>query len=136
MKSATLRALAITCAESSPLILDCSGRSAGLPEYPSVSIMGLCALAKAPDEIRKRLNQEVVRFLKTPETNCGVASVGSSPKEFGAANKTELDRRDCVIKDSCVKPYQLGLGSGVAKIWIADSAKHAEFHDDLGVSLE
>ena len=75
-----------------------------MPGYEAVSMTGLFAPAKTPAAIIARLNQEVVRFLRTPEAKeaflkGGVEVVGNSPEQFAAAIKAEIDRKSKLIKE-------------------------------------
>ena len=62
------------------------------------------APAKTPAPVIARLNQEIVRFLKTPEAKerfqtQGAEAFGSTPEEFAAAIKTDIARWGKIIKD-------------------------------------
>jgi tripartite-type tricarboxylate transporter receptor subunit TctC len=63
------------------------------------------APAKTPALRISKVNQEIVRFLHTPEAkerflSSGVETVGSSPAELGATMKAEMTRLGKVIKDA------------------------------------
>jgi tripartite-type tricarboxylate transporter receptor subunit TctC len=104
VKSGKLRALAVTASEPSALAPGLPTVSeSGLPGYESVQMSGLFAPAKTPAAIIRRLNQEIVRFLNTPEAkerflNSGVEVVASSPEQFAAKVKSEVNRMGKVIK--------------------------------------
>jgi tripartite-type tricarboxylate transporter receptor subunit TctC len=67
------------------------------------------APAKTPEAIIKRLNQEIVRFLKMTEakerflTAAGGEAIGSSPEEFAAKIKSAMTRLEKVIKDAGIR---------------------------------
>ena len=109
VKSGKLTALAVTSAEPSTLVPGLPTVAAsGLPGYESVTIYAVFAPAKTPEAIIKRLNQEIVRFLKTTEAreqffNSGVETIGSSPEELAATMKSEMTRAGKVIKDAGIK---------------------------------
>jgi len=109
IKSGRLRALAVTSAEPSPLTPGLpTVAAAGLPGYESVSMTALFAPAKTPETVIKRLNQEIVRYIKTAEPkeqlfNIGSETVGSSPEQLTAAVKADMDRLGKVIKDAGLK---------------------------------
>ena len=55
-----------------------------------------------------RINQEVVRYMRTPEArdkflSAGVEPVGSSPEEFSATIKSEMTRLGKVIKEAGIR---------------------------------
>jgi tripartite-type tricarboxylate transporter receptor subunit TctC len=78
--------------------------STGLPGYESVGMQGIFAPAKTPPALIRRLNQEVVRYLKTPEAKAklsalGYDTLGSSPEEFAAILRIETERMGKLISD-------------------------------------
>ena len=83
--------------------------SSGLPGYEtSGTITGIWAPAKTPEPVIARLNQEIVRFLKTPEAKerfltQGAEAVGSSPAEFAAAIKQDMATWGKIIKDAGIR---------------------------------
>ena len=108
VKSGKLRALAVTTAEPSPLVPGVPTVAATLPGYEMAQNLVMYVPAKTPEAIINRLNQEVVRFLKTPEAkqqflNVGIVPVGSSPEQLAAAMKSEIARLAKVIKAAGIK---------------------------------
>lgn len=109
VKSGRLKALAVTSAQSSPLLPELPAvADSGLPGYESVAIIAVFAPAKTPEAIVKRLNQESVRFLNTPEAKerflkAGAEAVGSSPAELAATLKSEMARLGKVIRDAGIR---------------------------------
>ena len=109
VKSGRLRALAVTSAQPSALIPGLPTVAAsGLPGYEAVSIFGMFAPAKTPAAIINRLNLEIARHLKAPETrerflSSGVETVGSSPEQLGTTIKAEMARMGKVIKDRGIR---------------------------------
>jgi len=109
LKLGKLRALGVTSAQPSTLLPGIPTLAgSGLPGYQSVGITGIWAPAKTPVTAINRLNQEIVRFLKTAETkekfiNAGVEVVGSSPEEFAAMIKSDITVLGKVIKDAGIK---------------------------------
>ena len=63
----------------------------------------------APREIIVRLNAELVKILQRPDVRArfaadGVEALGSTPEEFGAYIKSEIERWGRVIKAAGVRP--------------------------------
>ncbi len=109
VRTGRLRALAVTSAEMSPLAPGLpTVTAAGVPGYQSVSFNGLFAPARTPAVVINRINQELVRFLKTPEArerllNAGMDPVASSPEQFAAMIKSEMATMGKVIRDAGIR---------------------------------
>jgi len=79
--------------------------AAGVPGYEVVFMTAMFAPARTAATIIKRLNEETVRFLKTPEAkenffNRGLEAVGSSPEQLATAMKADMARLENVIKNT------------------------------------
>ena len=104
IKSGKLRAVAVSSLERSALFPELPTISAsGVPGFESGSKTGLFAPAKTSAAIINRLNQEVVRFLQTPEAReqllgRGVEVVASTPQELGNTVTTEIAKISKLIK--------------------------------------
>ncbi len=109
MQSGRLRALAVTSAKPSPLLPKLPTIAAGgLPGYELVSVQGIFAPARTPAAVIQRLNQEIVPFLRRPDTKerffaAGVESLGSTPEELAATVKSEMDRLGKVIREAGIR---------------------------------
>jgi tripartite-type tricarboxylate transporter receptor subunit TctC len=108
VKSGKLRALAITSAQPSILSPELPTVAASLPGYESVSMIGIFAQAKTRSGIIDQINREVVRILNTVDVkerllSTGVETVGSTPKEFETAVKSEMVKWSKVIKDAGIR---------------------------------
>jgi tripartite-type tricarboxylate transporter receptor subunit TctC len=110
VKTGKLKALAVGTPKPTPVAPGVPTiASSGLPGYQtSGTITGIWAPAKTPDAVINRLNQEIVRYLKTPEAKerfltQGAEAVGSSPAEFAAAIKSDMATWGKVIKDAGIK---------------------------------
>ena len=109
VKSGRLRALAVTSAQASVLTPDLPTVAAsGVPGYESLLMFGVLAPAKTPATLVRRLNEEILRVLKTPDVreklfNVGVEIVGSSPDELAVAMKSEIARLGKVIRDAGIR---------------------------------
>ena len=109
IKLGKLRALAVTSAQPTTLAPGLpTVWASGLPGFESISMNGAFAPAKTSPSIVNRLNQEIVRLLRTPEMkerlfNAGTETVGSSPEELAAKIRSELTILGKVIKDAGIK---------------------------------
>ena len=109
LKSGRLRALAVTSARPSALFPGLPTVAAsGLPGYETDALFGMFAPAKTPEAIVSRLNQEVMRFLKSPEArerllNAGVEVAGTSPEGLTATMKADMARMGKVIQDAGIR---------------------------------
>ena len=82
--------------------------SYGLTGFQSASILGVFAPAKTPDAIVKRLNQEIVRYLKSPDAKekflaSGTETIGSTPEELESTVKADMARLGKIIKEVGIK---------------------------------
>ncbi len=109
IKSGKLKALAVATDQQSALAPGVPTVAAsGLPGYEASSKIGLFAPAHTPAAVVKRLNEESVRFIRTPEAKeqifrHGADAAGSTPEAFVAIIKAELSRMGKVIKDLGIK---------------------------------
>ena len=105
VKSGKLVLIGITSPQPSPLYPDVSTIAATLPGYEAENWNTIFAPAKTPAAIINRLNQEIVRYLKTPEANekfalLGAKPVASSPQELTAAITADMVKWARLIKDA------------------------------------
>ena len=109
IKAGKLKALAVTSPQPSALFPGLPTIAAsGVPGYDSEFIQGVFAPAKTPGAVINRLNQEMVRALKSAEVkekylNAGIETVGSTPEEFAAAIKSSIAKWSKVIKDANIR---------------------------------
>ena len=81
----------------------------GVPGYAALQWYGLLAPAGTPPPIIARLNAEALRALKTDEMRerlavDGAEPQGSTPEEFGALIKSELDKWTRVTRAAGIEP--------------------------------
>jgi len=109
VKSGKLRALAVTSEKPSTLFPGLPTVSdSGLPGYVAVQYQGVFAPAKTPAAINMRLAQEIVRVLNQPEVRekffgLGAEVVGSSPDQFAAVIKSDMEQLGGLIKTVGIK---------------------------------
>jgi tripartite-type tricarboxylate transporter receptor subunit TctC len=82
--------------------------AAGLPGYESSSLQGLFAPAGVPAPVLQKLSQDVMRYLHGSDARekflaVGVEVVGSTPDQFTAAMKAEMNRMGKVIRDAGIR---------------------------------
>ena len=108
IKAGRLRAVAVTSAQPSALFPGLPTVASDLPGFEAVGVAGIWATAKTPGTIIKRLNEEVVKFIRTAEaketfSKRGSEVVGDSPEQLAAFVKSDIARMGKVIKDAGIK---------------------------------
>ena len=108
VKAGRLKALAVASPQPSALIPRVPTVAATVAGYESQVMYGVFAPARTPEAIVRRLNQEIVRLVKTAEAserflNAGVEVVGSSPEQLAAAMKSEMTRMGKLIRDAGIR---------------------------------
>jgi len=97
VKAGRLKVLAVTSAKRSVLFPDLPTVGESVAGYESTSMAGLFAPARTPDAVVRRLNQETAQALNRPEAKekllgLGVEAASSSPEEWAALVKAEIDQ--------------------------------------------
>ena len=101
--------LAVTSAKRSSRLPDVPTVSEqGVPGFESVAWWGVLAPAGTPPEIIAKMNEELVKTLKTPEvaeklSAQGMEIVGSKPEALQSFVQTEITRWAKVVKDNKIK---------------------------------
>ena len=108
-KAGRLRALAVTSAKRSAALPDLPTMAeAGVPGFEAATWNGLLAPAATPREIVARLNADIVKVLKMPETRDKLAAnalepIGDSSDAFGAHIAAEIERWAKVVTAARLK---------------------------------
>jgi tripartite-type tricarboxylate transporter receptor subunit TctC len=107
-KSGRLRALAVTSAEPSDLLPGLPTVASAIPGYESVTPFGVFATGRTPAAVVSRLNQEIVRVIRTDDVrkrfaDAGVEVVGSTPEQLTSTIKAEMSRMGKVIKAAGIR---------------------------------
>lgn len=109
VKSGRLRVLGVTTLERDPAVPDVpTVAEAGVPGYQAAEWGGVVTRAGTPPAILARLNQEIVRTLKSPEmarrfSALGARAVGSTPEEFAAHIRRERETWGKVIEAAGIR---------------------------------
>ena len=109
MKSGKLRSIAVASAKRSSDLPDLpTVAESGIPGFEYVIWYGLLAPAKTPKEIIEKLNTEVVKTLKDPETVRELASRGAeasptTPEAFAKYLREDQERWKKVVKTAGIK---------------------------------
>ncbi|HKP67195.1 MAG TPA: tripartite tricarboxylate transporter substrate binding protein, partial [Casimicrobiaceae bacterium] len=110
IRAGKLNAIGVTTAKRSAVAPDIPTLAeTGLPTFEATTWHGLLAPAGTPPDVVAKLNAETVKALKSPEliekfkTN-GIDPVSSSPEQFAALIKSELQRWGDVVKAAGLKP--------------------------------
>ena len=110
IKSGRMRVLAATGSKRIAQMPDVPTVSeAGVPGYIEGNWQAVLVPAKTPRPIIAKLNQELVRIVKTPEISAQIVQVGAdvianTPEETGALIQTDLKKYSEVIKRLNIKP--------------------------------
>jgi len=109
IRSGKLRALGITSAKRSTLAPDLPTIAETVPGYEFIGWYSLMAPAKTPQAIVAKLNQELVKVLKTPEfqerlSALGAEPMSSTPKEMGAYLVAQQEKMRKAVKEAGVHP--------------------------------
>jgi tripartite-type tricarboxylate transporter receptor subunit TctC len=112
IKAGEIKPLGIGTLQRSKLMPDVPTiAESGLPGFEAVTWVGVLAPAGTPKEIVERLNREIVKVLHLPEvqerlSGQGAEPVGSSPQEFDAYVRAEIDKWGEVIRKANIRPVQ------------------------------
>jgi tripartite-type tricarboxylate transporter receptor subunit TctC len=111
IKAGRLRAVAITSARRQLSMPDVPTVGETLPGYRAEAFQGMVAPAGVPQAIVNKLSAEVARIVQLPDVAQrfqldGAEAVGSSPQEFAAFLKAEMQKWSKVIRDAGIKPEQ------------------------------
>ena len=111
IKAGKMRAVAITSAKRQPGMPDVPTVGETLPGYRAEAFQGMVVPAGVPQAVVNKLSAEVARIVRLPDVAQrfeldGAEPVGSTPKEFAAFLKTEMQKWSKVIKDAGIKPEQ------------------------------
>ncbi|MBI2317319.1 MAG: tripartite tricarboxylate transporter substrate binding protein [Betaproteobacteria bacterium] len=106
VKANKVRALAVASAARSPVLPDTPTMAeSGLPGFEVSTVTGFAAPAGTPKEIVRILHDEIVKIVRMPEVRerlegGGDTIIGSTPEEFTAFIKAEIERDRIVVREA------------------------------------
>jgi len=109
IRAGRVRVLGVASSKRSPQLADVPTISeAGVPGYESENWFGMFAPAKTPKQIINRLNDAVVKVVRSPEIQSqfaalGADAIGNSPGEFAAFVRRDMEKYARVVKLSGAK---------------------------------
>jgi tripartite-type tricarboxylate transporter receptor subunit TctC len=109
IKDGRLRALAVAGSKRSPVVPDVPTLAeGGFMDQVSELVIGLVAPAGTPDQVVHLLSKEVAMIVAQPEiqqrlAGFGFTAVGSTPAEFGAQIRDDIERYQKLVHEEGIK---------------------------------
>ncbi len=102
------KAIAVTSRSRSPAAPEVPAVAETIPGFEVLSISGIVVAGRTPPDIVKLLNADLRKTLAQPDvrkrlTDSGIDITGSTPEEFGAFIRTEIERWTRVAKAANIK---------------------------------
>lgn len=109
INSGKMRAIAITSGKRLASMADVPTVAESVPGYRAEAFQGMVAPAGVPNAILNKLSAEVIRIVRSPDMiqrfqQDGAEVVGSTPREFTAFLKAEMQKWSKVIQDAGIRP--------------------------------
>jgi tripartite-type tricarboxylate transporter receptor subunit TctC len=110
IKANRMKALAVTAKARHPQLPDVpNAAEAGSPDLVVTSWQAAAAPAKTPKDVVARLNDAMVKALRSPDVSARMQQIGfdvvaSSPEEFGKFMQAEVQRWTAVVQRGGIKP--------------------------------
>jgi len=108
VKSGRVRALGVSTLKPLPVLPNVPPIADALPGFEARGWNGILAPAGTPKTIIGRLNQEIVRIVRSPEfapnlAAEGAVAVGNTPAEFAAVIRADLAKWAAVVREAGIK---------------------------------
>ena len=108
IRSGRIKALAVTARKPSPLVPNLPPLSTFYPDFEMSNWYGIFAPAGTPAAIVNKISSEIAAAIKTPDAREfmareGAEPVGSTPQEFAAFFRKEVDRYAKVIRAANIR---------------------------------
>ncbi len=109
IRAGRVKALAVTALKRSPALPDVPTVAESIPGYEATNWYGVLAPASTPKPVINALNAAILNALRTPAvadaiTAQGADAVGSTPAEFQAYLKSEVEKWGKLIRDAGISP--------------------------------
>ena len=110
VKSKRLNAIAVASDKRLSILPDLPTiKESGVPEYEVTQWYGMLAPVNTPGVIVSKVNADIQKFLVRPDTAAKMSSegaipAGSTPEQFGALIRAEIERWAKVVKATGAKP--------------------------------
>jgi tripartite-type tricarboxylate transporter receptor subunit TctC len=108
LRAGKIRALAVTTPKASPLVPDAPPLTTLYPGFESTNWYAVFAPAGTPAPIVEKISGEIAKAIQFPDVREfmareGADAVGSTPQEFAAFFRNEVDRYARVIKSANIR---------------------------------
>ena len=109
VKSGRVRTLGVASQKRSPQLPDIPTiAESGVPGFESVTWFGMFAPARTPASIIRKVNDAVVKVVRSSDVKSrfealGADPIGSTPEEFAAFVRRDMERYATVVKVSGAK---------------------------------
>ncbi len=108
IKAGKLRALAVTSLKPTALAPGLPLLADALPGYESVSLNGMLAPARTPDNIIRQINAEVAKVMTRADIReklvaAGTDAMSTSPEEFAAIIQADMAKWGRLIRDAGIR---------------------------------
>jgi tripartite-type tricarboxylate transporter receptor subunit TctC len=108
LRSGKLKAIALTSAKRLPSMPDVPVIAETVPGYAAEAFQGVVAPAGVPRPIVDKLAAELIAIVKSPEVGRrfeadGAVPVGSSPQQFAAFLRSEMQKWGKVLRDAGIQ---------------------------------
>jgi tripartite-type tricarboxylate transporter receptor subunit TctC len=109
LKAGRLKALAVTGKKRVAFLPDVPAVQEVVPGFEVLNWYGLVAPAGTPQDVIRKLQQDIAKVMASPEIRdkmvaMGTDPVGSSPEEFGQYIKSETSKWNRIIRERNIRP--------------------------------
>ncbi len=110
IKSGALRPMAVTSAKRSPVLPDLPTMiEAGMPNFEVIGWFGIFAAARTPQDIVKRINDQVAAIMKEPEMRDRMLTQGAEPVSGPPSELRDLLAREIQVWGKVIRDANIRL---------------------------